>query len=58
VTETVHRGRHGGTQRFTQLIVLSLLGQTITVPVHGRVSAGQDVAAGIYTNTVLATIDF
>lgn len=48
----------GGTQHYQQLIVLSLLGQTINIPLYGRIPAGQDVAAGPYTNTVVATIDF
>lgn len=48
----------GGTQIYSQLIVLSLLGQTITIPVYGRIPAGQDVSAGSYTNTVVTTINF
>jgi spore coat protein U-like protein len=30
----------------------------VTVPVYGRVPAGQDVSAGLYTDTVVATINF
>jgi spore coat protein U-like protein len=48
----------GGTGTYTQLIILSLLGQTITVPVYGRIPASQNVGVGTYTNTVTATILF
>ena len=46
----------GGTQTYTQL--LPPLSQDITVQVFGRIPAGQDVSAGVYTNTVTVTIFF
>lgn len=46
----------GGTQSYFQLFVPR--NQNINVPVYGRIPAGQDVSAGIYTNTVTATIQF
>jgi spore coat protein U-like protein len=46
----------GGTQEFSQFFVFA--NQNINVPVYGRIPAGQDVTAGVYTNTVTATISF
>jgi spore coat protein U-like protein len=46
----------GGTQTYPQ--VLPPLNQDITVQVFGRIPAGQDVSAGVYTNTVTVTIFF
>jgi spore coat protein U-like protein len=33
-------------------------GVTVTVPVYGRIPAGQDASVGAYTDTVTATINF
>ena len=44
----------GGTQFF--LLANPQNGQSVAVPVYGRVPAGQDVSAGSYTNTVTVTI--
>jgi spore coat protein U-like protein len=46
----------GGTQNFSQFFVFA--NQNINVPVYGRIPASQDVSAGLYTNTVTATINF
>lgn len=46
----------GGTQEFLQLFIPG--NQNINVPLYGRIPAGQDVSAGTYTNTVIATISF
>ena len=46
----------GGTQFF--LLANPQNGQSVAVPVYGRVPAGQDVSAGSYTNTVTVTIFF
>lgn len=32
--------------------------QNITIPIYGRIFAGQDVGTGAYTNTLTVTIDF
>jgi spore coat protein U-like protein len=34
------------------------LATNVNVPVYGRVPPGQDVSAGLYTDTVIATINF
>ena len=46
----------GGTQNFSQFFVFA--NQNINIPVYGRIPASQDVSAGLYTNTVTATINF
>jgi spore coat protein U-like protein len=33
-------------------------GKPVTVTVFGRIPAGQDVAAGIYSDTIIVTIQF
>ena len=33
-------------------------GTNVSLPVYGRVGAAQDVSAGTYSDTVLATINF
>jgi spore coat protein U-like protein len=45
----------GGTQTYTALLPLP---QNIVVPVYGRVPSGQDVAVGVYADTITATILF
>jgi spore coat protein U-like protein len=46
----------GGTQSHVQFFIFG--NQNVNVPVYGRIPAGQDVSAGLYTNTVTATISF
>ncbi|WP_223645834.1 spore coat U domain-containing protein [Corallococcus sp. EGB] len=38
--------------------ILPLLGETVTLPVYGRIPAGQSVAAGSYSDTLVVTITF
>lgn len=45
-----------GSQAYTQASPLP--NRNINVDVFGRIPAGQDVSAGIYSNTVTATIQF
>ncbi|NTX35985.1 spore coat protein U domain-containing protein [Myxococcus sp. CA033] len=45
-----------GTSRYGP--VLPLLGQDITVPIHGRVPAQQSVPAGSYSDTLVVTVTF
>jgi len=45
----------GGTSRYSALVALLL---PVSVQVYGRVPAGQNVAAGAYGDTVVATIIF
>jgi spore coat protein U-like protein len=46
----------GGSLAFTQASPPP--NQNVNVPVYGRIPASQDVSAGLYTNTVTATIQF
>lgn len=45
----------GGTQMFS---ATSSNNQTMNLPIFGRMPAGQDVSVGIYTDTIIATINF
>jgi spore coat protein U-like protein len=53
--QTIWGDGTGGTQSYSALMTLLL---PVTVTVYGRVPAGQNVAAGGYTDSVLATIIF
>jgi spore coat protein U-like protein len=46
----------GGTSTYTDANPPN--NQNVTVPIYGRIPAGQDVCAGLYSDTVLATINF
>jgi spore coat protein U-like protein len=46
----------GGTQIYS--VVVTPPARPVDVPVYGRVPALQDVTAGTYTNTIIATIQF
>lgn len=45
----------GGTQMFS---ATSFNNQTMNLPIFGRMPAGQDVSVGIYTDTIIATVNF
>lgn len=38
--------------------IIPLLGADVTLPVYGRIPAGQSVAAGSYTDTLVVTVNF
>jgi spore coat protein U-like protein len=46
----------GGTSTYTNANPPN--NQNVTLPIYGRIPAGQDVSAGPYTDTVLATVNF
>ena len=46
----------GGTSTYTNANPPN--NQNVTVPIHGRIPASQDVSAGAYSDTVLAIINF
>jgi spore coat protein U-like protein len=53
--QTIWGDGTGGTQSYTALAALLV---PVTVTVYGRVPAGQNVAAGAYSDSVVATIIF
>ena len=44
-----------GTQKFS---ATTSNNQTLNLPIFGRMPAGQDVSVGIYSDTIIATINF
>jgi spore coat protein U-like protein len=46
----------GGTQ--IHIVLITPPARPVTVPIYGRIPAGQDVTAGPYSNTITATIQF
>lgn len=46
----------GGTSTYTNANPPN--NQNVTLPIYGRIPASQDVSAGVYTDTVLATVNF
>ena len=47
-----------GTSGTTLFTVSSSGGKAVTVPIFGRIPAGQDVAAGTYSDSIVVTIQF
>ncbi|HET9361851.1 MAG TPA: spore coat U domain-containing protein [Vicinamibacterales bacterium] len=46
----------GGTSTYTNVNPPN--NQNVTLPIYGRIPASQDVSAGLYSDTVLATVNF
>jgi spore coat protein U-like protein len=55
---TVWGDGSGGTSVFTRTLALGDVGQTVVVPVYGRIPARQDVSAGAYNDSITVTINF
>jgi len=48
----------GGSSTLTDTVLLSLLSSGKSYTVYGAISAGQNVAPGIYTDTILVTVTY
>lgn len=47
-----------GTSHYTTLLSVLIVNTNVTVTIYGRIPALQDVSAGLYTDTVVMTINF